>query len=268
MIWHTAGSGTLTCFFSTIGFTSLLFAAYSLVGQPCIIIWDKQACLWKPTCMWEPPEENLLAPATVNPMLVVLHLWQPAIVLLIAGALVKLGCVVVPPLAKGFWAVLRRLFRAYDFLRFLLADRPRLHHTVRQMTMVGVVIFAWSSLFADSWSLVSLAPYTHALFVSVVLSVVLDIKWWFVDRPSWGLHLAFLLFPDYVLPGVPFVIFWSLFLLDVFVRTKEDPRIRDALHQEPFGTLELSQLCARRPHIDPRTNTPASVMCLPAAGCC
>ena len=145
----------LTCFFSTIGlakdfstigFTSLLFAAYSLVGQPCIIMWDKQACLWKPTCMWEPPEENLLAPATVNPMLVVLHLWQPAIVLLIAGASVKLGCVVVPPLTKGLWAVLRRGFRACAFLHFLLAARSRLHGTLRQMTMVGVFAhFAWSS---------------------------------------------------------------------------------------------------------------------------
>ena len=220
MIWHTAGSGTLTCFFSTIGFTSLLFAAYSLVGQPCIIIWDKQACLWKPTCMWEPPEEDLLAPAAVNPMLVVLRLWEPAI-------LYAMGVVS----ALGLLVVLQSVFRAGAFTRVLLAARPRLRTTLRQMTTVHV--YAYLGL----WPLLPL-PYTHALFVVVILSVALDVEWWFVERPSRGVFLAAMLFPECV--GLC-VIFCGLFLLDVFVRTKEDPRI-NALFQEPV--VELIQLCA------------------------
>lgn len=85
-IWFTlryslSGSGILKACLSAIVFTTLVFAAYTLIGQPCIIIWDSQACLWKPTCMWEPPEEDLLAPATVDPLLVVLRLWDPAIML-------------------------------------------------------------------------------------------------------------------------------------------------------------------------------------------
>ena len=216
------GSGVLKASFLAIIFTTLAFAAYSRIGQPCIILWDSQACLWKPTCMWQPPEEDLLAPAAVNPMLVVLLLWEPAI-------LQGMGVVS----ALGLLVVLQSVFRAGAFTRVLLAARPRLRTTLRQMTTVHV--YAYLGL----WPLLPL-PYTHALFVVVILSVALDIEWWFVDRPLEGVFFAAVLFPQYV--GFC-VIFCGICLLDVFVRTKEDPRI-NALFQEP---VELIQLCAPPP---------------------
>ena len=217
------GSRVLKASLSAIIFTTLAFAAYSRIGQPCIILWDSQACLWKPTCMWQPPEEDLLAPAAVNPMLVVLRLWEPAI-------LYAMGVVS----ALGLLVVLQSVFRAGAFTRVLLAARPRLRTTLRQMTTVHV--YAYLGL----WPLLPL-PYTHALFVVVILSVALDIEWWFVERPSEGLFLATMLFPEYVWFCV---IFCGLFLLDVFLRTKEDPRI-NALFQQP--PVELIQLCAPPP---------------------
>ena len=228
------GSGVFRAGVSAIVFTTLAFAAYSLIGQPCIIIWDSQACLWKPTCMWEPPEEDLLAPATVNPMLVVLRLWEPAILqgMAVVIALGLLG--VIPLLAQGLWAVLQSVFRAGAFTRVLLAARPRLRTTLRQMTTV--LVWAYLAL----WPVLPL-PYTHALFVVVILSVTLDIEWWFVERPLEGVFFAVVLFPEHV--GFC-VIFCGICLLDVFFRTNEDPRI-NALFQEPV--VELVQLCAPPP---------------------
>ena len=220
--YSLSGSGILKAGLSAIVFTTLAFAAYTLIGQPCIIIWDSQACLWKPTCMWEPPEEDLLAPATVNAMLVVLQLWEPAIML-------GTGFVIL----RGLWAVLQSVFRAGAFTRVLLDARPRLRGVLRQMTTAFVYGYFALRPFLP-------LPCTHALFVVVILSVALDIEWWFVERPSEGLFLATMLFPEYVWFCV---IFCGLFLLDVFLRTKEDPRI-NALFQQP---VELIQLCAPPP---------------------
>ena len=216
------GPGLLRAGLSAGLLTTLAFSAYSLVTQPCIIMWDSQACLWKPTCMWGPPEEDLLAPATVNAMLVVLQLWEPAIML-------GTGFVIL----RGLWAVLQSVFRAGAFTRVLLDARPRLRGVLRQMTTAFVYGYPLRPFLP--------LPCTDALFVIVILSVALDVEWWFVDRPSEGLFLATMLFPEYVWFCV---IFCGLFLLDVFVRTKEDPRI-NALFQEP--PVELIQLCAPPP---------------------
>ena len=219
------GPGLLRAGLSAGLLTTLAFSAYSLVTQPCIIMWDSQACLWKPTCMWGPPEEDLLAPATVNAMLVVLQLWEPAIML-------GTGFVIL----RGLWAVLQSVFRAGAFTRVLLDARPRLRGTLRQMTTAFVYLYAWPFLL---WPFLPL-PCTNALFMVVILSVALDVEWWFVERPSEGLFLATMLFPEYVWFCL---IFCGLFLLDVFLRTKEDPRI-NALFQDP---VELVQLCAPPP---------------------
>lgn len=104
------------------------------------------------------------------------------------------------------------------------------------MTTAFVYLYAWPFLL---WPFLPL-PCTNALFMVVILSVALDVEWWFVDRPSEGLFLATMLFPEYVWFCL---IFCGLFLLDVFLRTKEDPRI-NALFQEP---VELVQLCAPPP---------------------
>ena len=161
------------------------------------------------------------------------------------GAFIMLGSfvVVIPLLAQGLWPVLRSVLRACAFLRVLLAARPRLQGTLRQMTIVNVHAYIFAAYIfgpVDGWSLV-LLPYTHALFVVVILGVAVDIEWWFVERPSERVLLVTVLFPACVRLCVTFCgIFCGVFLLDVFVRTMEDPRI-NALHEE------LLELCAPPP---------------------
>ena len=138
------------------------------------------------------------------------------------------SCVAIPLLAKGLWAV-----RA--FLRVLLAVRPRLCDSLRQVTMCFACILLIQSICrAAGGFLLFSPPHEHALRLVVILSVALDIEWWFhVEGARWrGMYLAGFLFP---ISWCLWVIFCGLFLLDVLVLTKEDPRI---LLGQNFENLE------------------------------